>query len=62
LAYLREVPIPLLGLKHLMERQLCRLLDLRDGRGLGFTIELFFLHSDNSYRHLYRPTRPHHPD
>ncbi|KAI0278999.1 hypothetical protein BGY98DRAFT_970735 [Russula aff. rugulosa BPL654] len=26
-----------------MERQLWRLLDLRDGGGLGFTIELFFL-------------------
>jgi len=26
-----------------MKRQLWRLLDLRDGNGLGFTIELFFL-------------------
>jgi hypothetical protein len=26
-----------------MKRQLWRLLDLRDGRGLGFTVELFFL-------------------
>ena len=43
LKYLREVPIPLCGLNHLMERQLWRLLDLRDGGGLGFTIELFFL-------------------
>jgi hypothetical protein len=43
LKYLREVPIPLRGLNHLMERQLWRLLDLRDGGGLGFTIELFFL-------------------
>ena len=43
LKYLREVPIPLCGLNYLMERQLWRLLDLRDGAGLGFTIELFFL-------------------
>jgi hypothetical protein len=43
LKYLREVPIPLRGLNNLMERQLWRLLDLRDGSGLGFTIELFFL-------------------
>jgi hypothetical protein len=43
LKYLREVPIPLRGLNFLMERQLWRLLDLRDGGGLGFTIELFFL-------------------
>ena len=43
LKYLREVPIPLRGLNYLMERQLWRLLDLRDGGGLGFTIELFFL-------------------
>jgi hypothetical protein len=43
LNYLRKVPIPLCGLKYLMERQLWRLLDLRDGGGLGFTIELFFL-------------------
>ena len=43
LKYLREVPIPLCGLNNLMERQLWRLLDLRDGGGLGFTIELFFL-------------------
>ena len=43
LKYLREVPIPLCGLNFLMERQLWRLLDLRDGGGLGFTIELFFL-------------------
>jgi hypothetical protein len=42
LKYLREVPIPLRGLNYLMERQLWRLQDLRDG-GLGFTIELFFL-------------------
>ena len=43
LKYLRDVPIPLCGLNFLMERQLWRLLDLRDGGGLGFTIELFFL-------------------
>jgi hypothetical protein len=43
LKYLREVPIPLCGLNYLMERQLWRLLDLRDGGGLGFSIELFFL-------------------
>jgi hypothetical protein len=43
LKYLREVPIPLSGVNYLMERQLWRLLDLRDGGGFGFTIELFFL-------------------
>ncbi|KAI0278416.1 hypothetical protein BGY98DRAFT_541013 [Russula aff. rugulosa BPL654] len=43
LKYLREVPIPLCGFNYLMERQIWRLLDLRDGGGLGFTIELFFL-------------------
>ena len=43
LRYLHEVPVPFLGLKHLAERQVWRLLDLRDGGGLGFTIELFFL-------------------
>ncbi|KAI0278994.1 hypothetical protein BGY98DRAFT_1186246 [Russula aff. rugulosa BPL654] len=43
LKYLREVPIPLCGLNSVMKRQLWRLLDLRDGGGLGFTIELFFL-------------------
>jgi len=40
---LRKVPIPFCDLNHLMERQLWRLLDLREGDGLGFTIELFFL-------------------
>jgi len=40
---LREIPNPLGGLDYVMERQLWRLLDLRDGGGLGFTIELFFL-------------------
>jgi len=29
--------------RHLMERQLWRLQDLRDGGGFGFTVELFFL-------------------
>jgi len=37
------IPIPLRRLDHLMKRQLWRLQDLRDGGGLGFTIELFFL-------------------
>ena len=40
---LRNIPVSLHGLNHLMKRQLWRLLDLRDGGGLGFTIELFFL-------------------
>jgi hypothetical protein len=40
---LREIPISLRELKHLMKRQLWRMLDIRNGRGLGFTIELFFL-------------------
>ena len=40
---LREVPIPLRELHYVMRRQLWRLMDLRDGGGLGFTIELFFL-------------------
>jgi hypothetical protein len=41
---LREIPVSSLrGLNNLMKRQLWRLLDLRDGRGLGFTIELYFL-------------------
>jgi hypothetical protein len=42
---LREIPDSLRGLNYfnLMKRQLWRLLDLRDGRGFGFTIELFFL-------------------
>jgi len=31
------------GRGHLMERQLWRLLDIRDGRGFGFLVELFFL-------------------
>jgi hypothetical protein len=40
---LHEIPVPLRPLNNLMKRQLSRLLDLRDGGGLGFTIELFFL-------------------
>ncbi len=40
---LREIPVSLRGLNNLMKRQLWRLLDLHDGRGLGFTVELFFL-------------------
>jgi hypothetical protein len=38
-----QIPIPSRRLKGLMIRQLWRLQDLRDGGGLGFTIELFFL-------------------
>jgi hypothetical protein len=40
---LREIPVAVRGLNHLMKRQLWRLMDLRDGGGFGFTIELFFL-------------------
>jgi hypothetical protein len=40
---LRTIPVSLHGLNYLMKRQLWRLLDLLDGGGLGFTIELFFL-------------------
>jgi len=40
---LSKIPVSLHGLNYLMKRQLWRLLDLRDGGGLGFTIELFFL-------------------
>ena len=43
LGSLREIPVALRGLNYPMKRQLWRLLDLRDGGGLGFTIELFFL-------------------
>ncbi len=32
-----------IGQQHLMERQLWRLLDLRDGGGFGFSVELFLL-------------------
>ena len=40
---LRNIPVSLRGRNYRMKRQLWRLLDLRDGDGLGFTIELFFL-------------------
>ena len=40
---LLKIPLALRGLNYPMKRQLWRLLDLRDGGGLGFTIELFFL-------------------
>ena len=41
---LRDIPTSSLrGLQHRMTRQLWRLLDLRDGCGFGFTVELFFL-------------------
>jgi hypothetical protein len=43
LDFLHGIPIPLRGLKFLMKRQIWRLMDLRDGGGLGFTVELFFL-------------------
>ncbi|KAH9057197.1 hypothetical protein EDB87DRAFT_1131786 [Lactarius vividus] len=38
-----QVPLSLRRPDGLMNRQLCRLQDLRDGDGLGFTVELFFL-------------------
>ncbi|KAH9170084.1 hypothetical protein EDB89DRAFT_1980436 [Lactarius sanguifluus] len=37
------IPVPLRRSDGLMTRQLWRLQDLRDGGGLGFTVELFFL-------------------
>jgi hypothetical protein len=40
---LLKIPVALRQLNNLMKRQLWRLLDLRDGGSLGFTIELFFL-------------------
>jgi hypothetical protein len=43
LKYINAIPIPLRRSNGLMTRQLWRLQDLRDGGGLGFTIELFFL-------------------
>jgi hypothetical protein len=43
LEFISKIPIPLRRLKDLMIRQHLRLQDLRDGGGLGFTIELFFL-------------------
>ena len=36
-------PHSVVNRRHLMERQLWRLLDLRDGGGFGFLVELFFL-------------------
>jgi hypothetical protein len=38
-----EISVPLRRVKDIMIRQLWRLQDLRDGGGLGFTVELFFL-------------------
>ena len=43
LQFITNTPIPLRRLRGLMTRQPRRLQDLRDGGGLGFTIELFFL-------------------
>jgi Family of unknown function (DUF6535) len=40
---INQISVPLRRLKHPMKRQLWRLLDLRDGGGLGYTVELFFL-------------------
>ena len=40
---IRDIPVPVRGLNHLMKRQTWRLMDLHEGGGLGFTIELFFL-------------------
>ena len=40
---LSEIPVALRGLNYPMKRQIWRLLDLHDGSGLGFTVELFFL-------------------
>jgi Family of unknown function (DUF6535) len=40
---INQIPVPLRRVKHPMKRQLWRLLDLRDGSGLGYTVELFFL-------------------
>ena len=39
----RKVPVSFPRLNYLMKRQTWRLMDLIDGGGLGFTIELFFL-------------------
>jgi hypothetical protein len=39
----RDIPVSLRGLNYLMKRQIWRLLDLRNGGGFGFTVELFFL-------------------
>ncbi|KAN0136288.1 hypothetical protein V8E53_005893 [Lactarius tabidus] len=43
LKFVDQVPVSLRRPNDLMKRQLWRLQDLRDGGGLGFTIELFFL-------------------
>ncbi|KAN0136301.1 hypothetical protein V8E53_005906 [Lactarius tabidus] len=43
LKILDQIPTPLHRPDSLMTRQLWRLQDLRDGGGLGFTLELFFL-------------------
>ena len=43
LKILDKIPTPLHQRNNLMTRQLWRLQDLRDGGGLGFTLELFFL-------------------
>jgi hypothetical protein len=40
---IRDIPVAVRGLNHLMKRQTWRLMDLHEGDGLGFTIELFFL-------------------
>jgi len=43
LKFVDQVPVSLRQHDGLMKRQLWRLQDLRDGRGLGYTTELFFL-------------------
>jgi hypothetical protein len=43
LKFIEQVPVSLRRPNGLMKRQLWRLQDLRDGGGLGFTVELFFL-------------------
>ena len=40
---LREILVAVRRLNHLMKRQTWRLMDLHEGGGFGFTIELFFL-------------------
>ena len=40
---INSIPSELRGQSYSMKRQIWRLLDLRDGGGLGFTIELFFI-------------------
>ncbi|KAH9968489.1 hypothetical protein BGW80DRAFT_1337770 [Lactifluus volemus] len=40
---INQIPVQLRRLKDPMKRQLWRLRDLRDGCGLGYTVELFFL-------------------